>query len=199
VLIEHDGRSPRIHESAWVAPNATVSGDVVIGAGSRVLYGAVLTAQGGPLRVGEHCVIMENAVLRSTRKHPLRISDRVLIGPHAYLSGCTVADECFVATGAAVLNGARLGTRAEVRINGVVHLRTVLPDDAVVPIGWIAVGDPAAVLPPDRHDEIWATQEPLDFPVEVFGVARGPRMMTQIMSRYTRALRRHRDDRIIDG
>lgn len=198
MLIEHDGQTPRIHESAWIAPNATISGDVAVGAGSRVLYGAVLTAEGGPVRIGEHCVIMENAILRGTRKHPLAISDRVLVGPHAYLSGCSVGDECFIATGATVFNGARLGTRAEVRINGVVHLRTVLPDDAVVPIGWTAVGDPAEVLPPDRHNEIWAAQEPLDFPLEVFGVPRGPELMVEIMSRYTRALRRHQNDRIID-
>ena len=198
MLIEHGGKTPRIHETAWIAPNATISGDVEIGADTRVLYGAVITADGGPVRIGEQCVVMENAVLRGTRKHPLHVSDRVLIGPHAYLSGCRVGDECFLATGAAVFNRARLGKRVEVRINGVVHLKTVLPDDAIVPIGWVAVGDPAEVLPPDKHDAIWALQEPLDFPREVFGVKRGPEMMAQIMARYTRALGEHRQDRIID-
>jgi hypothetical protein len=51
-----------------------------------------------------------------------------------------------------------------------VHLRTVLPEDAVVPLNWIAVGDPAQILPPERYDEIWAIQQPLDFPRYVFGV-----------------------------
>ena len=198
MLIEHGGKTPRIHETAWIAPNATISGDVEIGANTRVLYGAVVTAEGGPIEIGEQCVIMENAVLRGTRKHPLHISDRVLVGPHAYLSGCSVDAECFLATGAAVFNGSRLGKRVEVRINGVVHLSTVLADDAVVPIGWVAVGDPAEVLPPDEHDAIWATQEPLDFPKQVFGVERGPEMMAQVMARYTRALGEHRHDRIID-
>ncbi len=198
MLIEHGGKTPRIHETAWIAPNATISGDVEIGANTRVLYGAVVTAEGGPIDIGEQCVIMENAVLRGTRKHPLHISDRVLVGPHAYLSGCSVDAECFLATGAAVFNGSRLGKRVEVRINGVVHLSTVLADDAVVPIGWVAVGDPAEVLPPDEHDAIWATQEPLDFPKQVFGVERGPEMMAQVMARYTRALGEHRHDRIID-
>lgn len=198
MLIEHAGLAPRIHETAWIAPNATISGDVEIGADTRVLYGVVVTAEGGPVRIQKQCVIMENAVLRGTRKHPLRVSNRVLIGPHSYLSGCSVGDECFIATGAAVFNGARLGRRVEVRINGVVHLKTVLPDDAVVPIGWVAVGDPAEVLPPEEHDAIWAVQEPLDFPAEVFGVRRSPEMMVQIMSRYTQALGRHRQDRIVD-
>jgi hypothetical protein len=59
------------------------------------------------------------------------------------------------------------------------------------------VGYPAAILPPDRHDDIWALQEPLDFPREVFGVERSPTMMSEIMDRYSRALARHRSDRVI--
>ena len=198
MLIEHAGKSPRIHESAWVAPGAIVSGDVEIGPESRVLFGAVLTADGGPVRVGTQCVIMENAVLRGTLKHPLSIGSRVLVGPRAYLSGCTVNDEAFLATGSTVFNGAVLGQRTEVRVNGTVHLKTVLLAGALVPIGWIAVGDPATILPPDRHEEIWSIQEQLDFPKEVFGVDRSPDMMAKIMARYTAGLARHTDDRIID-
>ena len=198
MLIEHAGKSPRIHESAWVAPGAIVSGDVEIGPESRILFGAVLTADGGPVRVGTQCVIMENAVLRGTLKHPLSIGSRVLVGPRAYLSGCTVNDEAFLATGSTVFNGAVLGQRAEVRVNGTVQVKTVLLAGALVPIGWIAVGDPATILPPDRHDEIWSIQKQLDFPKEVFGVDRSPDMMAEIMTRYTTGLARHTDDRIID-
>jgi hypothetical protein len=85
-----------------------------------------------------------------------------------------------------------------VQVNGTVHLKTVLPAGALVPIGWIAVGDPATILPPDRHEDIWSIQEQLDFPKEVFGVDRSPDMMAEIMARYTAGLARHRDDRIID-
>jgi carbonic anhydrase/acetyltransferase-like protein (isoleucine patch superfamily) len=181
-----------------VAPTATISGDVEVGPDSRVLFGAVLTADGGPIRIGSHSVIMENAVLRGTRLHPLNVGDRVLVGPRAYLTGCTVDDEAFLATGATVFNGARIGRRAEVRINGTVHLKTVLADEALVPIGWVAVGDPATILPADRHDDIWALQEPLDFPKVIFGVDRSPEMMAEIMTRYTKGLERHAADRIID-
>ena len=197
MLIEHAGAAPRIDPTAWVASNATISGDVVIGAESRVLHGAVVTAEGGPIRIGSRCVVMENAVLRGTPRHPLTLGDRVLVGPGGYVSGATVADEVFLATRATVFNGARIGRGAEVRINGVVHLRTVLPDCAMVPIGWVAVGDPAVIRPPGDHDAIWAAQEPLDFPGEVFGVARSSEMMVEIMDRYSRALSRHRDDRVV--
>ena len=198
MLIEHLGRSPRIHDTAWVAPSATVSGDVEVGPETRVLFGAVLTAEGGPISIGSQSVIMENAVLRATPKHPLVVGDHVLIGPNTHLSGCHVKDEAFIATGAAVFNGAMIGTGAEVRINGVVHVKTSIQDRGTVPIGWVAVGDPATILPPDRHDEIWEKLQPLNFPREVFGVERSPEMMVEIMSRYTKGLSTHKDDTVTE-
>jgi carbonic anhydrase/acetyltransferase-like protein (isoleucine patch superfamily) len=194
--LEHRGRSPRIHESAYIAPNATICGDVTIGENSRVLFGAVLTAEGGPVEIGDECVIMENAVIRGTPRHPARLGDHVLVGPRSYLTGCVVEDNTFLATGSTVFNGAHLGSGAEVRINGVVHLKTVLPEGATVPIGWIAVGDPAEILPPEAHERTWALQEPLDFPGTVFGVERAAAetMMPEMLHRYTRALGSHLRD-----
>ena len=62
-----------------------------------------------------------------------------------------------------------------------VHLKTRLAPGTTVPIGWIAVGDPAALFPPEAHDAIWARQEPLDFPREVYGVDRhGPGPMIRV-------------------
>jgi hypothetical protein len=56
-------------------------------------------------------------------------------------------------------------------IHGVVHVNTVVPPGEMVPIGWIAVGDPARIFPPGQHDQIWAIQESLDFPGTVYGAA----------------------------
>ena len=201
MLLEHEGRRPRIHPTAYVAPTATVSGDVTIGPESRVLFGAVLTAEGGAVIVGSRCVVMEQAVLRGATAHPLRVGDHVLVGPHAHLSGCSVEDDVFIATGASVFNGARIGARSTVRINGVVHIKTVLPPDAVVPIGWIAVGDPARILPPHAHDEIWTVQGPLNFSKTVFNLDPAPPGKTNMperMRRYAAALGRHVRDRILD-
>ncbi|MGW0855151.1 gamma carbonic anhydrase family protein [Streptomyces sp. NPDC002690] len=200
MLIEHEGVSPTVHPSAYVAPTATLCGDVRVGAGCRVLFGAVLTAEGGPVELGEECIVMENAVLRGTRRDPLRLGRQVLVGPGSYLTGCTVEDEVFLATGSRVFNGARLGARTEVRINGIVHLRTVLPPDTTVPIGWVAVGDPVQVLPPQEHEAIWAVQKELDFPGHVFGLRRpadGESIMPAVSERFGRALGRHRDDRTV--
>jgi carbonic anhydrase/acetyltransferase-like protein (isoleucine patch superfamily) len=198
MLYEHEGKRPTVDPSARVAPNAVLCGDVTVGANSSIGFGAVLSAESGPIAIGNNCVIMDTAVIRGVRGHPVAIGDNVLVGPRAYLTGCTIEDEAFLATGATVFNGARVGRGAEVRINGVVHLRTMLPADATVPIGWIAVGDPAEILPPDQHERIWAIQKPLDFPRFVFGVDRPPpggSIMPTVMPRYAKALQRHKRDR----
>ncbi len=201
MLIEHMGKQPQIHPTAQIAPTAVLCGEVIVGDRSYVGFGAVLAAEGGPVVIGADCVIMENAVIRGTRRHPTTIGDHVLVGPRAYLTGCTVSENVFLATGTTIFNGAHLGARAEVRINGVVHLKTRIPEDAVVPIGWVAVGDPAQILPPQEHERIWSIQEPLNFPREVFGLERpapGETIMPELTRRYSRFLGRHREDLILD-
>jgi len=201
MILEHLGKRPMIDPSARIAPNATICGAVTIGANTSVGFGAVIVAESGPVSIARDCVIMDTAVIRGTRGNPVGIGNCVMVGPRAYLSGCTVADEVFLATGATVFNGASIGRGAEVRINGLVHLRTRLPEGATVPINWVAVGDPAQILPPDKHDEIWAVQKPLDFPRYVFGVDRPPpggSIMPQVMPRYAGFLRKaHTADRAV--
>lgn len=201
MILEHQGKQPAIDATARIAPNATICGEVSIGANTSVGFGAVIVAESGPVVVGRDCVIMDTAVIRGVRENAVRIGNCVMIGPRTYLSGCVVDDEAFLATGATVFNGAHVGRGAEVRINGLVHLRTRLPEGATVPINWVAVGDPARILPPDRHDEIWAMQQPLDFPRHVFGVDRPPpgdSIMPEVMPRYAGFLRKaHATDRNI--
>ncbi len=200
MLIEHLGERPRVDPTAYVAPNAVLCGNVIVGARCRILFGAVLTAEGGPIEVGSQCIVMENAVIRGSKPYPTRIGANVLVGPRAYLTGCTVEDNVFLATGSTVFNGASIGTRAEVRINGVVHLRTRIEPDTTVPIGWVAVGDPAEIYPPDSHNKIWAIQEQLDFPGRVFGLERpgaGETIMPELTTRYSGALAAHFEDHVL--
>jgi carbonic anhydrase/acetyltransferase-like protein (isoleucine patch superfamily) len=200
VLIEHDGRSPDVHPSAWVAPNAVVSGDVRLGPDCRVLFGAVVSDEGGPVELDAQAIVMEHALIRGRAGHPVRIGRHVVVGPHAHLNGVVVEDDAFIATGAALFPGARVGAGAEVRIHGVVHVNTVLPAGGLVPIGWVAVGDPARVLPPERHDEIWSVQEGLDFPGTVFGLPREtPDLQAQAARRYADLFGRHRGDRVLEA
>jgi gamma-carbonic anhydrase len=196
MLIEHRGRRPVVHPSATVAPNAVLCGDVTIGAGARILFGAVLTAEDGAVLVGEQSVVMEHALVRGRDGHTARIGNRVLIGPHAHVNGAGIDDEAFVATGVSIFPGATIGRGAEVRVNGVVQVNTHLEPGAVVPIGWVAVGNPAVILPPERHDEIWAIQQELDFVGTVYGVDRSDGMRA-IMDRQSTYYAAHDADVVI--
>ncbi len=200
MLFVHRLKEPRIDPSAYVAPTAVICGDVSIGAESCIAFGAVLVAEGSPIVIGSRCVVRENALIRSVTNHPVRIGDNVLIGPGSALTGCTVEDEVFLATGVTVFHDAIIKRAAEVRINAIVHIKTVVPEEATVPIGWVAVGNPAKIFSPDRHDEIWAALRPLNFPALVYGVERGPSGradMPEITSRVTRLLMEHRHDRSV--
>jgi carbonic anhydrase/acetyltransferase-like protein (isoleucine patch superfamily) len=203
IEIRHRGFAPSVHPDAYVAPTAVLSGQVSIGPGSCVLHGAVLAAEGGPVQVGAGCVIMENAVLRGTVPHPLRIGDRVLAGPHAQLTGCTITDEVFIAAGAMVGNGAHLGRAASVALGAIVHLGAIVEPHARIPAGWVAVGDPAHSYPPGEAGAIEAglAETGWSFLSFIFGVddAGGRRdQLRTALARYTAAMAsHHRQDQII--
>jgi gamma-carbonic anhydrase len=171
-----------VHPDAWVSPHAILTGEVTIGAGSRILDLAVIHAIRGPVVIGSNVVVMEHAVLRGRAHHPVLIGDSVLVGPHTHLNGTQVEDEVFIATGASMFPGSRAGAGSELRINSVLHVNSRLSPGTVVPIGWIAAGDPAELFSPDRHDDLWAVQEHLDFPGTAYGVDRGT-SMREIMQR----------------
>lgn len=195
-LYVHRGHEPRVDPSAYVAPTAVLCGDVRLGANAGVLFGAVITAEDGHVSIGQRCVVMENALVRGRAGHPAELGDDVLVGPHAHVNGASIADGCFLATGVSVFPGARLEQGVEVRINGVVHVNSALPAGAMVPIGWVAVGDPAEILAPDRHEDIWAIQRRLDFTGTVYGVP-GDTPAAARMARQAQWYGAHREDRAI--
>jgi gamma-carbonic anhydrase len=175
-----------IDPTAWVAPTAVITGDVTLGPSCRILHGAVLNGDLGPIVLGSYVLVMEQAVLRGRADHALVIGDSVLIGPHAHLNGTSVEDDVFIATGVSMFPGSRASVGCELRVNSVLHVNSVLPPHTVVPIGWIAAGQPAQLFSPDRHDDLWAVQGPLDFPGTVYGVPRGT-SMSEIMRRQCEA------------
>jgi carbonic anhydrase/acetyltransferase-like protein (isoleucine patch superfamily) len=200
MLVEHAGKRPQIARSAWIAPDATICGDVTIGAGSRVMHGArIIGESGGSIRIGQYCIVMENAVVRGSARHPCSIGDYCLIDPNAHVTNCELEDEVFIATGAAIFHGSHVGRGSEVRVHATVHLRTRLEPGSTVPIGWVAVGDPARILPPDHHEEIWAIQEPLNFPEFVYGFNRStPNLMKQVTQRLSEKLGGHANDQVME-
>jgi carbonic anhydrase/acetyltransferase-like protein (isoleucine patch superfamily) len=196
MLLEHRGTRPVVPESAYVAPTAVLCGAVVLGQRARILHGAVLTAEDGSVTLGDDVVVMENALVRGRASHPAVLGDAVLVGPHAHVNGAVIEPGTFVATGASLFPGSVAGAGSELRINSVLHANSRLAPGTVLPIGWIAAGDPAQLFSPDRHDELWEVQQGLDFPGTVYGVPRGT-PMREIMARQAEFYAAHRDDRVI--
>lgn len=194
MLLKHLGKSPIVDPTAFVAPNALVCGDVRVGPGVRIMFGAQVVAESGSISIDRECIVMENAVLRSSATHPLTIGSNCLIGPNAHVVGSTIENEVFLATGCAVFHGSHIGAGAEVRINGVVHLKTHVAPGATVPIGWVAVGNPAQLFPASEHEAIWKVQEPLNFPLAVYGFERSEASMIKITQRLSEALSSHLGD-----
>lgn len=194
MIIEHRGKTPRIHPTAYIAPNAVVSGDVTIGEGTRVLFGAVITSEGAPVTIGKHCVIMENAVIRGSggkrKKFPTTLGDYVLVGPHASINGCKLEFRAFIGTGAVVYNGSVIGANAAVTVGAIVHIGTRIPPETVVPLKHIAIGDPCRVYSPSQADAILDELIQRNFKDYVFGL-RDEQIMAE---HYGRTLAAHHDD-----
>lgn len=100
---------PVIHETAFVADNATVRGNVTIGEGAGIYFGAVLRAETDPITVGPGSNIQDNCVLHADPGFPTKVGRDCTVGHAAILHGCTIGDNTLVGMGAIVLNGAVVG------------------------------------------------------------------------------------------
>ena len=191
MIVSSNAKKPKIHASAYVAPSATVAGDVTIGSGCAILHGAVLVSEGAPVTIGSDTVIMENAVLKASGgkalQFPLSIGERCIVGPHAYVVGATVGEGCFVAAGSKIFNGATLENGCGVAIGGIVHVNAHLPEGASVPMMHIASGDPAAIYPPERAPEVHRS---ISFYETVFNLEPGDDVRARAAETYAKFLRK---------
>jgi carbonic anhydrase/acetyltransferase-like protein (isoleucine patch superfamily) len=200
VIYSSGTKKPKIHSSAYVAASATISGDVDIGAGCAILHGAIVTAEGAPLRIGADTVVMENAVVKasggSATQFPCTIGTACILGPNAYVVGATIGNGCFVAAGTKIFNGARLEDGSGVALGGIVHVNARLPKGASVPMQHIAHGNPATIYPPDRAPEVHAK---LDFYLDVFNLKPADDVRAQAARAYSKFLRKaHAQDAQLD-
>lgn len=133
------GREPRIDGTAFVAPTASVIGEVTLGAGTSVWYGAVLRGDVERITVGADSNIQDNCTLHADPGFPVTIGERVSVGHNAVVHGATVEDGCLVGMGATVLNGAVIGA------GSLVAAQALVPQGTVVPPGSLVAGVPARV------------------------------------------------------
>ncbi len=130
-------RVPDIHPDAYVHPDASVIGDVRIGAGSSIWPGAVLRGDYGTIVVGERTSIQDGTVVHATAEQATTIGNDCVVGHIAHLEGCTVEDRCLIGSGSVVLHDVIVRTGALVGAGAVVSNGTEVPSHAM------ALGIPA--------------------------------------------------------
>ncbi|HNM46761.1 gamma carbonic anhydrase family protein [Candidatus Sumerlaeota bacterium] len=108
-IIPFENFTPRIHPSAFIAPNAIILGDVEIGEESTVWYGCVLRGDLDPIRIGRRSNIQDNTVIHTGKGEPCIIHDEVTVGHAAIVHGCEVKSRALIGMGACVLNRAVIG------------------------------------------------------------------------------------------
>ena len=140
MIMEYKGISPQISEEAFVAPNASVIGDVKIAADASVWFGAVVRGDESPIVIGEGSNIQDNAVLHCDLDSPRVIGKNATIGHGAIIHGATIGDNVLIGMGAIVLNGARIGD------NCIVGAGAVVKENADIPANSMLVGVPAKII-----------------------------------------------------
>lgn len=174
MFIRHRDMEPEVDPTAYVAPTAVLVGNVKVGPRARIMYGAVLDAEGAAVRVGECCIVSENVVLRGTVSgnvvYRVTLGDHVFVGPQSTLLGCTVEPCSYIASGATVLQGAVLHQGSSVGVGAVVHAKSVIPQEIFVPPNTIAIGDPATIYSPDEKVTITSAIHDVQFGTVAFGV-----------------------------
>ena len=109
MILEYDGQKPDTGKAAFVAENATVTGDVTLKQDSSVWFGAVIRGDGPHIEIGAGSNIQDGCVLHADPGFPLTVGNKVTVGHGAILHGCTVGDGSLIGMGAIVLNGAKIG------------------------------------------------------------------------------------------
>lgn len=133
------GREPKIDEGAFVAPTASVIGDVTLETGASLWYGAVARGDVERISVGARSNIQDNCTLHADPGFPVTIGERVSVGHNAVVHGATVEDDCLIGMGATVLNGAVIGA------GSLVAAQALVPQGMRVPPGSLVAGVPAKV------------------------------------------------------
>ncbi|MEU6092441.1 gamma carbonic anhydrase family protein [Streptomyces sp. NPDC047085] len=139
LIVGIGGNEPQVDPEAFVAPTASVIGNVTLHAGAGVWYGAVVRGDVERITVGAQANVQDNVTLHADPGFPVTIGERVSIGHNAVVHGATVGDDCLIGMGATVLNGAVIGA------GSLVAAQALVPQGMVVPPGSLVAGVPAKV------------------------------------------------------
>jgi carbonic anhydrase/acetyltransferase-like protein (isoleucine patch superfamily) len=155
-LYSFEGRAPRVHTSAFVAPTATLIGEVIVEEGASVWYGAVLRADFSPVIVRAGANVQDGAVVHGPPDLPTEVGPGATVAHLCVVHGATLGQECLIANGTTVLDGARIGARTLVAAHSLVAAGADIPPDV------LAAGSPAVVKRalPGTPAEFWVKNNP---------------------------------------
>lgn len=131
-IISLDGNIPSIHPGAFVAPTASIIGDVTMGADSSAFYGVCIRGDTAAIRIGDGTNLQDNVVLHADPGFSTTVGDRVSVGHTAVVHGCTIEDDCLIGMSATILNGALIGTGSLIAAGAVVLEGMQVPPRSLV-------------------------------------------------------------------
>jgi carbonic anhydrase/acetyltransferase-like protein (isoleucine patch superfamily) len=139
LIITFDGHTPVVNATAFVAPTATLIGQVTLAANSSVFYGSVLRGDTDSISIGDGSNVQDNVSMHTDNGLQLVVGSGVSIGHGAVVHGCVIEDDCLIGMGATILNRAVIGTGSLVAAGAVVL------EDTIIPPGSLVAGVPAKV------------------------------------------------------
>lgn len=161
MIINFEEKAPNIHETVYVANNATIIGNVTIGKNSSVWFNAVLRGDSSNIIIGENSNIQDNCVIHMDEEDEVRIGDNVTIGHGAIIHGCVIEDNCLIGMGAIILNG------AVIKRNSIIGAGALVTQNKVIPENSLIMGSPAKVKRQLTYQEILSNRESADYYVSL--------------------------------
>lgn len=138
MIIEFQGKYPKLDPTVFVAENAVIIGDVEIGAGANIWFHSIVRGDVNSIRIGSNCNIQDACVLHVVKDlHPLILEDEVVLGHRVVVHGCRIKRGSLIGIGAIVLNGAEIGEESIVGAGSLVTPQTIIPPRT------LALGSPA--------------------------------------------------------
>jgi carbonic anhydrase/acetyltransferase-like protein (isoleucine patch superfamily) len=153
MILKFKSLSPDISDSAFVAENATVIGDVVLEKESSVWFSAVIRGDVSSIRVGKRSNVQDNVVIHTSEKYGVEIADDVTIGHCAVVHGCKIGNNVLIGMNSTVLDGAEIGE------NCIIGANALVPPGKKIPAGSMVMGVPAKVVRQLSEDEILGIKE----------------------------------------
>ncbi len=139
MIIKYRDKTPQIAESAYLAPNTTVIGDVTIEEDASIWFGTVIRGDNQPIHIGRGSNIQDNSTLHCNRYSGMTVGENVTVGHNVILHSCTIGDKCLIGMGAIVMDGAVIGE------NSIVGAGALVTPGKIFPAGSLIVGSPARV------------------------------------------------------